>query len=310
MICAAILIGARQAISQSLDEKPGNLIINEFLASNHTGLMDEDGDYSDWIELYNQSDRTISLAGWSLTDDPDQPEKWTLPDLSLGSHEYLLVFASGKARKPDRPGSELHANFKLSQSGEFLGLYNILDGRFFHIFSSQAEEKFPQQFADISYGRGVAQQRSPAVGSPYGHLATPSPGRPNNVAILWSGLVEPVNFSSERGYYEAPFRLTLTTLTPAATIRYTTDGSEPTETNGLEYGGPINISSTTYVRAAAFKANFRPAPVETHTFVYLDDTLIQPHDPPNFPHTWGGYHGVTAKADYCDRYAELSRPLP
>lgn len=87
-------------------------MINEFVADNGTGLTDEDGDYSDWIEIYNQSNSPLNLAGWALTDDPNQPAKWTFPDSTLGSHEYLVVFASDKNRQGGTSGAALHTKPK------------------------------------------------------------------------------------------------------------------------------------------------------------------------------------------------------
>ena len=72
--------------------------INEFLSSNLNGLRDEDGDYSDWIELYNNSSSKINLNGYHLSDDLSLLKKWTLPDISLEPSSYVLVFASGKNR--------------------------------------------------------------------------------------------------------------------------------------------------------------------------------------------------------------------
>ena len=80
-----------------MDEHP---IINEFMASNATTLADEDGDYSDWIELYNPTDQAVDLDGWSLTDRESDPHQWTFPEITLAAEDYLIVFASGKDRKP------------------------------------------------------------------------------------------------------------------------------------------------------------------------------------------------------------------
>ena len=98
------------------------ILISEFVASNQTGLRDEDGDLPDWIELFNSSSNTVDLAGWHLTDDPLVPNKWTFPaPVILAPGNFLIVFASDKNRAI--PGSELHASFRLSAGGEYLGLY-------------------------------------------------------------------------------------------------------------------------------------------------------------------------------------------
>ncbi len=271
-----LLLGAAQIFSIFAHESPGDLVINEFLAANRTGLTDEDGDYSDWIEIHNRANQALNLAGWSLTDDPNQPEKWTFPNITLGSNEYLVVFASGKDRKPTTPGSRLHANFKLNRAGEFLALYNIFEPQFFALNSPQ----FPKQFRDMAYGLYGDELA-------YGYLAQPTPGEANAETPVWEGLVAPVEFSLERGFYNSPFNLKLSTSTPGATIRYTTDGSQPTEINGRLYTKPVHIDATTSLRAAAFKPNFWPSYVNTHTYIFLDHVLTQPANPPNFPATWG-----------------------
>lgn len=74
------------------------VVISELLASNDNGLQDEDGDTSDWIEIHNATSSAVSLAGWRLTDDPDNPAKWTFPATNLPPGGFLVVFASGKNR--------------------------------------------------------------------------------------------------------------------------------------------------------------------------------------------------------------------
>ncbi|MEW5961707.1 MAG: chitobiase/beta-hexosaminidase C-terminal domain-containing protein, partial [Chloroflexota bacterium] len=245
-------------------EDSSDLIINEFMAANGAGLTDEDGDYSDWIEIYNRSDLPVNLGGWALTNDPTQPQQWPFPDMNLGSHQYLLVFASGKNRTSTAPGAFLHTNFKLGKSGEFLALHNILAGKFMDALSPQ----YPAQFRDVSYGR-FGKDLS------LGYLDVPTPGEPNDEALVSLGSVAPVTFSVERGFYTDPFTVVLATDTPAAAIRYTTDGSEPTANNGAVYTGPIPVQGTTLLRAAAFKADFLPAAAKTQTYIFGDEALAQ-----------------------------------
>jgi hypothetical protein len=90
-----------------------------------------------------------------------------------------------------------------------------------------------------------------------------------------------------RGFYDAPFVLTLSCDAPDAVIRYTTDGTRPTEATGQLYAGPISIDSTTCLRAAAFNAGSAPSPVQTHTYIFLEQVLQQSSCPPGFPATWG-----------------------
>ncbi len=104
------------------------------------------------------------------------------------------------------------------------------------------------------------------------------------------GKVSDTKFSVDRGYFTQPFLLTITTTTPGATIRYTLNGSEPTATTGTVYAGPLNISQTTVIRAAAFKTGFQPTNVDTQTYLFLDDVLTQSPTgaaPPGWPSSSG-----------------------
>ena len=71
-------------------------VITEFMASNGTTLDDGDGNSSDWIEVYNPTDRAIDLAGYRLTDKKDNLSRWVFPGIVLPPNDYLVVFASGQ----------------------------------------------------------------------------------------------------------------------------------------------------------------------------------------------------------------------
>ena len=273
-------------------------IINEFLAANQTDITDQDGDHSDWIEIYNPNPRAIRLSRWALTDDPQKPTQWILPNIALGGHEYLLVFVSGKNRRPTQPDSEWHTNFRLDRDGEFLGLYDIRNNRFVDTPSLPDESAFPAQFRDVSFGCRRSEGDEPIDQQSCGYLSVSTPGQPNAEVLLWAGLVDPVRFDRERGWCQAPLTLGLSTTTPGATIRYTTDGSEPTETHGTVYAEPIRVATTTIVRAAAFRPGFRASPVDTHTYLFLEQVVSQPANPPGYQATWGAYEGAPVMADY------------
>ena len=121
-----------------------NVVINEILANNVAGAVDEDGAHSDWIELRNLDAAAVNLQGWSLTDDMAKPGKWVFPSVSIPAGGYLVVFASGKNRTA---GVNLHTNFQLDSGGEYLGLFRS-DLSAAYQFSPQ----YPSQEADISYG--------------------------------------------------------------------------------------------------------------------------------------------------------------
>ena len=130
-------------------------VITEFLAVNDSSLMDQDGDHSDWIEIYNPDPASVNLAGWSLSDDKKEPGKWKFPDVELPPGQFLIVFASGKDRSV--AGAELHTNFQLSSVGEFLGLFapNGAPASFYL--------GFPPQLPDASFGMWMPVTRKTPV---------------------------------------------------------------------------------------------------------------------------------------------------
>jgi hypothetical protein len=96
------------------------VVINEMMASNTTTAADPNGEYDDWIEFFNKGNQAADLGGWSLSDDPDRPEKWKFPaGTTLPAGGYLIVWCDENGMQPG-----LHANFKLSASGETVWLRN------------------------------------------------------------------------------------------------------------------------------------------------------------------------------------------
>lgn len=121
---------------------PGDVVINEFLADNENGSEDEAGEKEDWVELYNRTPAPVSLKGLYLTDSRNKPAKWDLPqDAILPALGYLIVWLD-----EDSSQGPLHANFKLSKSGEFIMLSNGAG----IVYDSLA---FGAQTTDISFGR-------------------------------------------------------------------------------------------------------------------------------------------------------------
>ncbi len=121
------------------------VIINEFVARNDSTRTDEDGDYSDWIELHNISLSAVNLDGWFLTNDSDDSSRWQMPAVTIGPGQYLIVYASGKDRI--NPAANLHTDFQLGGLGEYLALL-WPDRSVAHEYAPQ----YPQQGEDISYG--------------------------------------------------------------------------------------------------------------------------------------------------------------
>ena len=119
------------------------------MAVNDSTLADEDGEFSDWIEIRNPDVSSLSLAGYHLTDDATNLTKWTFPAVTIPPGGYLVVFASNKDRTD--PGSQLHTNFRLTSSGEYLALVEP-DGT---TIAGEFAPMYPPQFPDESFGFGT-----------------------------------------------------------------------------------------------------------------------------------------------------------
>lgn len=120
----------------------GDLVINEISASNSTIQTDPNGEFDDWIELYNNTALPIVLDGYNLSDNSSNPTKWTFPNgTTIAANDFLIVWADN-----DTMQTGLHSNFKLSSSGETLLLSNASA-------SLIDEVTFGIQTTDITFGR-------------------------------------------------------------------------------------------------------------------------------------------------------------
>lgn len=146
------------------------VVISELMAANQTTIADNDGDYSDWIELRNDGPSAVNLSGYFLTDDAQDLTKWRMPSTNLANGQHLLIWASGKDR--DTAGQPLHTNFKLANEGEYLGLVKP-DGVTVEFAYAPT---FPTQADDVSYGLS-------ANGSQRGYFPAATPGTANGAPL-------------------------------------------------------------------------------------------------------------------------------
>ncbi|MCF7974536.1 MAG: CotH kinase family protein [Phycisphaerae bacterium] len=119
------------------------------------------------------------------------------------------------------------------------------------------------------------------------YFVTPTPGQ-ENTSPGFTDIISDLHVSVERGFYDAPFDVKITTDTPEARIVFTLDGSRPSQENGFTYTAPLHIDHTTILRAAAFKEGTLPGKVLTHSYLFPDDIVQQPDNPPGFPAQWKG----------------------
>jgi len=239
-------------------------LITEFMASNDATLLDGDGNASDWIEIHNPTAGTIDLAGWHLTDDATNLDKWTFPALPqslLDPGEYLVVFASGQATETYvDPGGNLHTDFRLGASGEYLGLTDAVNA-IVHEYAPQ----YPQQQQDVSYG--IFPDDLPAGPA---FFAAPTPGAANSLAVV----TEQVVFSETSRTFGETFQLSLSgTANQDQSIVFTLDGTIPDDQSTV-YTSSLTIDSTTQVRARIIEDGKEDGPIASGNYSRLGADVL------------------------------------
>jgi len=222
---------------------------------------------SDWIELHNNGASDVDLEGWTLSDDATVPGKWAFPAGStIPAGEFLVVLADN----PDSPISNahfLHTNFKLTSGGEYLGLFNDAG-----VIQDSIDPGFPKQFAFYSYGRSTADNT-------FAYLGMPTPGAANALPAF-TDKVDAPDFDVKGGFFNSAVTFTLSSQTPGASIRYTTDGTEPTESTGTAYSAPVTLEMITnrrghVIRARAFLDGLIPSNTKTNTYLIGQDSRLR-----------------------------------
>jgi len=140
-----------------------DVVINELVSSNASGLQDASGAFPDWIELYNDGNDIADLSSLTLSDDPLAPQKWSFPaGTQIEAGGYLIVFADGDPSTPE----EVHTSWRLSRDGETIQLVGpALDD-----FPILDEVTFPFMETDVSWA---------FIGDGFEVASTPTPGAPN-----------------------------------------------------------------------------------------------------------------------------------
>ena len=255
-------------IEKGVEPSGEEIFINEIMASNASSIADEDGDFGDWIELFNKGDMAVNLEGSGLSDDYENPFRWVFPDINIYPGEYLLVWATGK----DRKGGQLHTNFRISRDGEEVILTSPGGTRIDEIPPTPVP-------TDLSYGR------YPDGGKDLYYFDKPTPGSSNNTGVI-HGFLDDVVFSEEAGFYNEDISLELSHPDPEAVIYYTTDGALP-DTLSERYTGPLiltdrsdepnshstitntpldKVAKNNIVRAVAVKPGYLNSPVSTASY--------------------------------------------
>ncbi|MCP5064174.1 MAG: T9SS type A sorting domain-containing protein [Ignavibacteriae bacterium] len=228
------------------------IFINEFMASNATILPNHNT--SDWIELYNDGDSDVNLNGYYLTDNLSDTTKWQFTKSTIiKTKGFIILYANGNDEIFEGNFFSLNLNFKLNKDREEIGLYNPQKVLIDSIL-------YDSQITDVSFGR------KPNGENNWYYFGESTPGSSNITAETNStNIAEDVEFSLASGVYENRQQLLLSANSPNAVITYTTDGSTPSSTS-IVYNSPLQISSTTIIRARTFEVNKLPGKVFTKSF--------------------------------------------
>ncbi|MDO4571888.1 MAG: lamin tail domain-containing protein [Clostridia bacterium] len=243
---------------------------------------------NDWIELHNGGAEAIPLGGYYLSDDPAEPLKWRLPEMTIDAGGYLVIEASASAARR----TERTAPFGLSLGGESLVLSDA-EGRPLDLFETGAME------AGISSGRIEEDASVQRV-----FFTRQTPGRRNDGEAYAGYAAAPV-IPDYGLYHTEAFSAEIRCADESVEIRYTTDGSEPSARSRL-YEGPILIEDTTVLRAAGFAEGRLRS--QTATADFLFET---PHTLPVVCIDWAPgdmrtVFSATARSNKAERKASLS----
>lgn len=245
-------------------------------------------DENDWIELHNGGPSAVDLTGWTISDDPDEPAKFTIQGKTIEAGGYLVIECTSHET---RQTSET-APFSIAPAGETLVLYN-------------AEGELVDSFETGALAYGVSSGRIES--DPYTarvFFQTETKGKSNDTDVAVGISPQPV-FSDNDLYHTDAFQVTIACSDENAAIYYTTDGDEPDESS-KRYSGPITISDNTPLRAVAVVPGMRVSEITTATYLFED-----PHTVPVVCITGNAKRirevlSVDNKADKVERYAYIS----
>lgn len=219
----------------------GEIVINEVMCSN--GVYTNEEAY-DWVELYNNGKKTVDLSGCYLSDSQKNVTQWAFPaKTTLKAGGYLLVYCTGEEMSPGSKGV-YYANFKLSASGDKV-LLTDKDGE-----TRLSSLVIPPQYGNVSWG-------VPAKGDSYLYFAEATPGK-KNPAVGYASRANAPKITTPGGFYAAAVTATVTGP-EGAVLRYTLDGSTPTEKSKVLPAEGVTFQKTGVLRVRAFGEGMVPS---------------------------------------------------
>ena len=243
------------------------VVINEFCFANYSDYA-IGGEYEDWVEFYNPTNSPINIGGFWLSDDILDPMKYEIPaTINVPANGYKIILISGVGNYDPSYLGQTNTSFKVTQSnGEDIvfsdPIGNILESYDFNVISPN---QMNQSYGRVPNGSGaMVIQTNPSEGA-------------SNSGNTGVGYAIRPEMDIQAGYYASPISVTLTTTELGGTIYYTTNGSQPSNAS-TQYTGPINISTTTVLRAIVYSptAGVLPSFTETNTYFFGNDNHTIP----------------------------------
>ncbi len=243
----------------AITSKGQNIILSEVLASNYSTNIDPDFyEFSDWIELINISESDINVGNYYLTNDSQNKYKYRIPENTIMPGRSCLILWADSLNTIQ---TNIHTSFKLQREGGKLYLRNgygiLIDSL-----------TYTSQKTDMSYGIS-GDDKTQLL-----YFGTPSPGAINStVGTSSQNRISTPEFSMEGGVYNHAVSISLFSPVPGAVIRYTTDGSLPTQTSA-QYSSALYFDKTTVLKAVTFATDQPHSKCVTHTYLVNENLSL------------------------------------
>ena len=253
-----------ETLWETLEVNSLPLICTEVCVANIDQTIDYSNNYGGWIELYNPTTDEVSVNGWYISDDANNLTKHRLAgyDVVKPGGYQCVFFGHNAADGEYGPHATKQVRFKLNRKGGTL--YLSKDGTGVSLTLS-----YPESVPRCSYARvGVNTDT-------WHYCGMPTPGKANAGYYAEEVLLVPLVDQNSR-LFTSPFNVHVE-IPSSATLRYTTDGSTPTLTNGsTSTDGCFSISKTTVLRLRLFADGKLPSGVATRTYIYKDKDYYLP----------------------------------
>ncbi len=268
-----------------LSSNYGQVVINEYSASNLTSFIDQHDKTEDWIELYNTSSSSMDLSGWHLSDKESKPMKWVIPEGTvIGGNGHLVFLCSGRDKvfkSSSNSPKEYHTNFKLSQTkgGETL----ILSDPSGEVMQSVPyettliESDVIEAFGNFNIQLVETSRIRVMDGADEWMLTTtPTFNQSNNGSPVYKGYTSTPTIELKAGFYAGTQTITVVNNEPNSVLRYTIDASNVKEYS-TEYTGPITVSDNTVIKVRAFSNDpqILPGKMDFATF-FINENIKLP----------------------------------